>query len=84
VLNGRQGYVAEPVFNLGEIGISDWEYRKTTKAIGAAAMPGQTILHGVSRNVKHTSVIACASAAGASLFPYLVTSKSSSTVSRAP
>jgi hypothetical protein len=59
-----QGCVAELVFNFSEDGISDWEDRKTKTAIVPAAMLGRTIHHGVSRNVKHISVIACLSAAG--------------------
>jgi hypothetical protein len=54
-----QRCVAELVFNLDEVGISDWEDRKTKKFIIPAAMPGQTIHHGVSRNVKYISVLAC-------------------------
>jgi hypothetical protein len=40
----------------------------------------QTIHHGVSRNVKRISVIACVFAAGESLMPYIVTSRNSSIV----
>jgi hypothetical protein len=43
-------------------------------------MEGQTIHHGVSRNVKHISVIACVSADGESLPPHIVTSQNSSPV----
>jgi hypothetical protein len=62
-----QGCGAELVFNLDEVGISDWEHRKTKKVIALAAMSRQTIHHGVSRNVKQISVITCLSAAGESL-----------------
>jgi hypothetical protein len=54
-----QGRVAELVFHLDEIGISDWEDCKTKKVSALAAKFGQTIYHGVSRNVKGISVIAC-------------------------
>jgi hypothetical protein len=33
-----QGWVAELMFNLDELGISDWEERETKKAIALAAM----------------------------------------------
>jgi hypothetical protein len=56
---GCTGLCSELVFNLDEVGISDWEDRKTKKVIALAAMFGHTIQHGVSRNVKHISVIAC-------------------------
>jgi hypothetical protein len=75
-----QGCVAELVFNLDEIGISDREFCKTDKVIVPATVLGETIHHDVSRNVKHVSVSACASAAGESLFPYSVTSENSPVV----
>jgi hypothetical protein len=53
-----QGCVTEPVFNLNEADISDWDNRTTKKVCVPAAMFGQMIHHGVSRNVKHISVIA--------------------------
>jgi hypothetical protein len=43
-------------------------------------MFGQTIHYGVSRNVKHISVIACLSAPEESLLHYMVTSPNSPTV----
>jgi hypothetical protein len=43
-------------------------------------MLGQTIHHGVSRTVKHISVIVCMPTAGASLLPYIVTSQNSPVV----
>jgi hypothetical protein len=72
--------VADLVFNLDEVGISDWEDRKTKKVVVPAAMLGQTIHHGVSRQVKRISVIVCVSDAGASLLPYIIPSQNSSVV----
>jgi hypothetical protein len=68
-----QEYVAELVFNLDEVGISDWEDRNTKRVIIPATMCGQTIHHAISRTVKHISAIAWASAAGESLIPYIIT-----------
>jgi hypothetical protein len=64
-----QGCVSELVFNLGEVGISDWEDRKTRDVVAPGTMDGGPIHHAVSRNVKHISVIACLSTAGESLMP---------------
>jgi hypothetical protein len=75
-----QGCAAELVFILDEVDIPDWEDRKTKKVIPLAAMVGQTIHHGASRDVKHISVIACLSTARESLLQYTVTSQNSSTV----
>jgi hypothetical protein len=52
------------VFNLDELGISDWEDRKTNKVIAPAAMFGKKMHYGISRNAKHISVLAYRSAAG--------------------
>jgi hypothetical protein len=72
-----QGCVDELVFNLDEVGISVWDDRKQKKVIVPAAMLGQMMHHGVSRKVKHISVIVCVSAAGPSLLPYILTSQNS-------
>jgi hypothetical protein len=62
-----QDCVAERMCNLDEAGIWAWEEGKTKKVIALAAMLGQMIHHGVSRNVKHLLVVACLSAAAESL-----------------
>jgi hypothetical protein len=75
-----KGCIAELVFNLDEVGISDWENRKPRKVIVPATMTGHTIHHGVSRNVRHISIIACVPAAGESITPYVVTYQGSPVV----
>jgi hypothetical protein len=47
------------------------------KVIAVAALLGQTIHHGVSRNVKYISMIVCMSDAGESLLHRIVTSQNS-------
>jgi hypothetical protein len=74
-----QRYAGELMLNLNEVGISDSEGRKTKKVIIPAAMLGQTIHHGVSRNVKHISAITCVCAAEESLLPHIIGSFDSST-----
>lgn len=71
------GCVAELVFNLDEVGISDWEDRTTRKVIVPLSARDQAIHHKINRALKHVSVIACVSAAGESLMPYIVTSQDS-------
>jgi hypothetical protein len=65
---------AELVFNLDEVGLSEWEDRKDRKVIVPMTMDGQTIHHRASRNVKHISIITCITAGGESLTPYIVPS----------
>jgi hypothetical protein len=50
-----QGCVDELVLNFDEVGISDWEDRKMKAVIVTASVIGQTMHHGVSRSMKHTS-----------------------------
>jgi hypothetical protein len=75
-----QGMKAELVFNLDEVGISEWEDRKQKKVIVPTIMNGQTIHHRASRSVRHISLIACVSAAGESLTPFIVTSQTSDNI----
>jgi hypothetical protein len=72
-----QGCVAELVFNLDEVGISEWEDRTTKKVIIPVSARDRTIHHKINRALKHVSVIACVSAARESLMPYIVTSQDS-------
>jgi hypothetical protein len=46
------------------------------------AMKGQTIFHGIHRNLKHIYVIACISAAGEHMTPFSVSSQVNPTVER--
>jgi hypothetical protein len=70
-----QECTAELVINLNEIGISDWEDRKMRNVVVMATMRGQMIHHGISRTVKHISVIAYVSAACESPTPYIISSE---------
>jgi hypothetical protein len=69
------GRPTELVFNLDQVGISEWEDRKPQKVLVAKSMSDQTVHHKVNRNLRHVLVIACVSAAGESLIPYIVTSQ---------
>jgi hypothetical protein len=68
------------VFNLDEVGISEWEDRKPKNVIVPKSMGEQTVHHQVNRNLKHVSIIASVLAAGESLIPYIVTSQDSLSV----
>jgi hypothetical protein len=65
---------AELVFNLAEVGMSEWEDRKEKKVILPMTMDDQTIHYRESRSMKHISVIACITAGGEYLTPFIVTS----------
>jgi hypothetical protein len=71
---------SELVFNLGEIGTSDWKDRTAKSLIVPKTVCEQTIHHEVNRNLKYISVTAWTSAAGESLTPYVVTSQDTSSV----
>lgn len=69
------GSVAELVFNLDEVGISEWEDRSEKKVIVPVSMRGHKVHHGIHRNLKHISVVVCITAAGESLTPFFVSSQ---------
>jgi hypothetical protein len=72
-----QGHPAELVFNLDEVGISEWENRKIKKVIVLVSARDQTIHQKINRALKHVSVIAYVSTAGENFTPYIVTSQDS-------
>jgi hypothetical protein len=78
-IEGFQNHVhnsrAELIFNLGKIGMSEWEDRTERRAIVPSTMRGQTIFHGIHRNLKRISVVACISAAGEHMIPFFVCSQ---------
>jgi hypothetical protein len=63
------------VFDLGEVGISEWEDRTSKNVIVPKAMSSQTLQQKGNRNLKHVSIIAELCAASKSLIPYLVISQ---------
>jgi hypothetical protein len=66
------GRTAELVFNLDEVGSSDWEDRKVKKVIVPAAVDSDAVFHPVSRRFRHMTLLVCVSAGGDSLCPMLV------------
>jgi hypothetical protein len=72
------------VFNVDEVGVCEWEDRKTKMVMVMVMVQStaatQTIHHRISRNVKHLSIIACISASGACLVPYIVSSQATGAV----
>jgi hypothetical protein len=77
-----QAHRADLVFNLDEVGISDWEDRQPKKVVVPRTAALHSIHHRLSRSVKHMSVVACISASGACLTPYVVTSQDSADIRR--
>jgi hypothetical protein len=59
-----QGSPADLVFNLDEVGISDWEDRKPKKVVVPIIATSHSIHHRVSRNLKHISIVTCTRANG--------------------
>jgi hypothetical protein len=60
-----QGHPYELVFNLDEVGISDWEDRKLKKVVVPITARAHNIHHRISRNVKHILIVTCIFASGA-------------------
>jgi hypothetical protein len=70
----------ELVFNLDEVGISDWEDRKTKSVLVPRAIAEQAGHDKRNRTLKHDSVIACVSVAGEGLMPSIATSQDTTRV----
>jgi hypothetical protein len=70
-----QGRLAELVFNLDEVGISESDDQKTKIVIVPISVSEHTMHHKVNGNLTHVSVIACILAAKGGLTPYIVTSQ---------
>jgi hypothetical protein len=66
---------ADLVFHFDEVGISEWEDRVARKVVVPVSVSGQTIHHGVHRNLKGISLVCCVSASGESMTPFLVSSQ---------
>jgi DNA polymerase III psi subunit len=52
-----QGRPSELVFNLDEVGISDWEDRRPKMVVGPITARAHNIHHRIPRNVKHISIV---------------------------
>jgi hypothetical protein len=53
----------ELLLNLDEVGISEWEDRKSKNAIVQTSMRDQTRYHKINRKLEHVSIIVCVSEA---------------------
>jgi hypothetical protein len=66
------GRFSEIVFNLDELGSSDWEDRKPRKVLAPVAVSAGEMFHSVSRRYRHVTLLACVSAAGDALTPMII------------
>jgi hypothetical protein len=67
------GKCGELVFNLDELGSSDWEVRRIRKVIAPSIVRKEDVYHSVSRRHRHVTLLTCLSAAGDSLTPMIIT-----------
>jgi hypothetical protein len=66
---------AELVFDVDEVGISEWEDQASREGIVPISMTDQTIHHGRHRNLKPIFVICCVSVAVQSVISFMVSSQ---------
>jgi hypothetical protein len=66
------GHFSELVFNLDEVGSSEWEDRKPKKIIAPRSVPADQVFHSVARRYRHVTLLACVSAAGDALTPMII------------
>jgi hypothetical protein len=67
------GKFTELVFNLDEVGSSDWEDWKPRKVIVPRTVSQDNVYHSVSRRYRHLTLPACVSAGGDTLTPMVLT-----------
>jgi hypothetical protein len=67
------GKLSELVFDLGEVGCSEWEARKPRKVIPSQAVSPDDVYHSVARRYRHATLLACVSVGGDALTPMLIT-----------
>jgi hypothetical protein len=79
-----QGCIHDLLFDLEEIGVLEWEDRKSKKVVILSAMSRQTIRYGFNRNLKHITAITCAAASGEHVIPNIITSQESDDLREAP
>jgi hypothetical protein len=60
------------IFNLDEVGSSDWEEHKPKKIIAPRSIPADQVFHSISRRYHHVTLLACVSAAGHALTPMVI------------
>jgi hypothetical protein len=63
------------IFNCNEIGVSEWEDRKSKKVVIPMDMEDYLIRHKVRKNINHLTVLTCAAAGENALCPVTVTSR---------
>jgi hypothetical protein len=55
-------HLSDSVCNLDEVGISEWEDRKSKRGVVPMIANGRTVHHSVARNLKHRPIVTCISA----------------------
>ena len=69
------GRFSELVFNLDEVGISEYEDRRPKKVFVGTNIESTVVHHYVTRKIKHMTLLVCISAAGDALTPLLIVSE---------
>jgi hypothetical protein len=66
------GKFSELIFNLDEVGSSEWDDRKPRKAIASQVVSPEDVYHSVARIYGHVTLLACVSATGDALTPMVM------------
>lgn len=66
------GKCSELVFNIDEVGLSEWEDRKIKKVIVPKSADRNNVYHSINRKVYHISMLVCISAGGDALTPLTI------------
>jgi hypothetical protein len=66
------GKFSEFVFNLDEVGSSEWEDRKPRKVIAPQEVSPEDVYHSAALRYSHVTLLACVSAAGDAFTPMVI------------
>ena len=67
-----QGICSELLFNLDEVGLSEYEDRKIKNVIAPSSANKNRVQHKISRKLQHMTMLVCVSCAGDALTPVLI------------
>ena len=69
-----QGCCSELLFNIDEMGSSEWEDRKVKKVVIPFETDPKSIYHKTTRKIRHQTLVSIVSAAGDALTPLIISS----------
>jgi hypothetical protein len=71
--NHVEGRLAELVFNIDEVGSSDWDDRTPNRVLVFSDMTEETVIHAIPKRFRYVTSVSCISVTGDALCPIVIT-----------